>query len=68
MAAKEPESELIRAKDLGTFDRWALPSFDEPGSVVVESEEVIAEAAPPPSSSPRRAARSRKSRSKTSSR
>jgi len=48
MAAKEPESELIRAKDLGTFDRWALPSFDEPGSVVVESEEVIAEAAPPP--------------------
>ena len=31
MAAKEPESELIRAKDLGIFDRWALPSFDAPG-------------------------------------
>lgn len=29
MAAKENPSELIRAKDLAAFDRWALPSFDE---------------------------------------
>ena len=28
MATKEAASELIRAKDLGVFDRWALPSFD----------------------------------------
>ncbi|GIZ12177.1 flagellar assembly protein FliH [Pseudomonas sp. NCCP-436] len=25
---KESESELIRASELGVFDRWALPSFD----------------------------------------
>lgn len=29
MAAKETPSELIRAQDIGAFDRWALPSFDE---------------------------------------
>lgn len=29
MAAKEPASELIRAKDLGSVNRWSLPSFDE---------------------------------------
>ena len=29
MAGKEPVSELIRAKDLGSVDRWSLPSFDE---------------------------------------
>lgn len=29
MAAKEVPSELIRAQDIGAFDRWALPSFDE---------------------------------------
>lgn len=28
MAPKEVPSELIRAKDVGGFDRWALPSFD----------------------------------------
>lgn len=28
MAGKEPVSELIRAKDLGSVDRWSLPSFD----------------------------------------
>ncbi|MDH1340818.1 flagellar assembly protein FliH [Ectopseudomonas oleovorans] len=38
MAAKEPDSELIRAKDLGTFDRWALPSFDAPGEEPAEAE------------------------------
>ncbi|VXC32892.1 Flagellar assembly protein FliH [Pseudomonas sp. 8Z] len=51
MVAKEPESELIRAKDLSVFDRWALPSFDEPGAPDAESleeeavEPVIEEAA-----------------------
>lgn len=29
MAGKEPASELIRAKDLGSVNRWSLPSFDE---------------------------------------
>jgi flagellar assembly protein FliH len=44
MVAKEPESELIRAKDLAVFDRWALPSFDEPGEPGSEPvEEVVAE-------------------------
>jgi len=43
MAAKEPESELIRAKDLGAFDRWALPSFDAPGEESAESEAAPAE-------------------------
>ena len=38
MAAKEPDSELIRAKDLGTFDRWALPSFDAPGEETIDAD------------------------------
>lgn len=38
MVAKEPESELIRAKDLGAFDHWALPSFDAPGTASAEPE------------------------------
>ncbi|WP_437884240.1 flagellar assembly protein FliH [Pseudomonas sp. LRF_L74] len=42
MSSKEGQSELIRAKDVSAFDRWALPSFDP------ESEEVVeAEPAPP---------------------
>ena len=28
MAAKEVPSELIRAKDVSSFDRWSLPSFE----------------------------------------
>ncbi|MVW76261.1 flagellar assembly protein FliH [Pseudomonas xionganensis] len=40
MVEKEPPSELIRAKDVSAFDRWALPSFDPeeeaPAEVVVE--------------------------------
>lgn len=48
MAAKEPESELIRAKDLGTFDRWALPSFDAPGEEPSETESATDETAPAP--------------------
>lgn len=43
---KEPESELIRAKDLGTFDRWALPSFDPPGDAQAEAEPAVEEPAP----------------------
>ncbi|WP_313404753.1 flagellar assembly protein FliH [Ectopseudomonas hydrolytica] len=48
MAAKEPDSELIRAKDLGTFDRWALPSFDAPGEEPSETESATDETAPAP--------------------
>ena len=48
MAAKEPESELIRAKDLGTFDRWALPSFDAPGEEPNEAESASDETPPAP--------------------
>lgn len=50
MVAKEPPSELIRAKDLKGVDLWTLPSFDpevpepEP-SLEVESAELQAEAA-----------------------
>lgn len=29
MTSKEVHSELIRAQDLGAFDRWSLPSFDD---------------------------------------
>lgn len=44
MANKDSSSELIRAKDLAAFDRWALPSFDpeEP------EPEATAEPAPEP--------------------
>jgi flagellar assembly protein FliH len=31
MSNKDGPSELIRAKDVGGFDRWALPSFDPEG-------------------------------------
>ncbi|MDH1440630.1 flagellar assembly protein FliH [Pseudomonas sp. GD03721] len=48
MAAKEPESELIRAKDLGIFDRWALPSFDAPGEESEAAEASAEEPAPAP--------------------
>ncbi|MGG2396233.1 flagellar assembly protein FliH [Pseudomonas sp. SH1-B] len=47
MVAKEAESELIRAKDLGPFDRWALPSFDVPGEDPVEAEPAVEEVAAP---------------------
>lgn len=46
MVTKEPESELIRARDLGVFDRWALPSFDAPGAAQDEAEEVAVEPTP----------------------
>ncbi|MHA6494544.1 flagellar assembly protein FliH [Pseudomonas borbori] len=38
MASKEVPSELIRAKDIGGFDRWSLPSFDEHGETTEASE------------------------------
>jgi flagellar assembly protein FliH len=44
-AGKESESELIRAKDLGAFDRWALPSFDAPGEAPTEVEPAVDAAA-----------------------
>ncbi|MCD5979266.1 Flagellar assembly protein H [Pseudomonas savastanoi pv. glycinea] len=47
---KEPVSELIRAKDVGGFDVWSLPSFDpykepepEPEPVIEESVDTIEE-------------------------
>lgn len=38
MAINEPESELIRARDVGGFERWALPSFDPYHEPEVEPE------------------------------
>jgi flagellar assembly protein FliH len=50
MAPKDAPSELIRAKDVRAFDRWALPSFDPH----VEAPEPVEEApvAAAPSSEP----------------
>lgn len=48
MAAKEASSELIRAQDIGVFDRWALPSFDEhPEANTPADDEAPATAAEP---------------------
>lgn len=48
MAAKEAPSELIRAQDIGVFDRWALPSFDEhPEANTPADDEAPAMAAEP---------------------
>lgn len=38
MVPKDAPSELIRAKDVGGFDRWALPSFDPEVAPVAEPE------------------------------
>lgn len=38
MVPKDAPSELIRAKDIAGFDRWALPSFDPEVAPVVEPE------------------------------
>jgi flagellar assembly protein FliH len=47
MVSKEPPSELIRAKDIGAFDRWALPSFDPEVEVPEEAvAEPVSEPAP----------------------
>jgi flagellar assembly protein FliH len=40
MADKQGASELIRAKDLGAFDRWALPSFDDGAGAAEQVAEV----------------------------
>lgn len=45
MAAKEVPSELIRAKDISAFDRWALPSLEAaPGEPAYLPETPIASA------------------------
>lgn len=36
--AKENPSDVIRAKDVNAFDRWALPSFDPEGAELQESQ------------------------------
>ncbi|WP_027911361.1 flagellar assembly protein FliH [Pseudomonas sp. URMO17WK12:I4] len=54
MAGKEPISELIRAKDVRSVDRWSLPSFDEHDESqeqTPEPEPIAAEAPPPPQES-----------------
>ncbi len=54
MAGKEPISELIRAKDVRSVDRWSLPSFDEHDESqeqTLEPEPVATEAPPPPQES-----------------
>ena len=38
MVSKEPPSELIRAKDVGVIDRWALPSFDPDTPALTEPQ------------------------------
>ncbi|MGY4532493.1 flagellar assembly protein FliH [Pseudomonas sp. TE3786] len=45
MSNKEGPSELIRAKDVSGFDRWALPSFDPEGEQPAE-ELALASAEP----------------------
>ncbi|MET1078190.1 MAG: flagellar assembly protein FliH [Pseudomonas sp.] len=44
MSNKELPSELIRAKDVGGFDRWALPSFDPEGEAPLPEPEAAPEA------------------------
>ncbi len=54
MAGKEPVSELIRAKDVRSVDRWSLPSFDENDESQEQApdpEPLAAEAPPPPQES-----------------
>lgn len=51
MAEKEPASELIRAKDLGSVNRWSLPSFDEHVDES-EQEQPVAEPAAPAAVAP----------------
>ncbi|MHB0816882.1 flagellar assembly protein FliH [Stutzerimonas stutzeri] len=38
--SRENPSDVIRAKDINVFDRWALPSFDEPGEEPPASDEI----------------------------
>ncbi|MBB2495897.1 flagellar assembly protein FliH [Aquipseudomonas ullengensis] len=47
MAPKDAQSELIRAKDVGGFDRWALPSFDPEVEAIPEPEAEPEELAEP---------------------
>jgi len=43
--SKENPSDVIRAKDVNVFDRWALPSFD-PHGAEPEAQEPVVEPAP----------------------
>lgn len=52
MPNKDATSELIRAKDIGTFDRWSLPSFDPEGTHPVEPGAPSGAAAAPATASP----------------
>lgn len=47
MTAKDVASELIRAKDIGAFDRWALPSFDEHAEASAQELDADAQVAEP---------------------
>jgi len=47
MTAKDVASELIRAKDIEAFDRWALPSFDAHAEASGQVPEVEVQAAEP---------------------
>ncbi|CAD5108366.1 flagellar assembly protein FliH [Zestomonas carbonaria] len=48
MSNKDNPSELIRAKDVSVFDRWALPSFDGGGATVVDDASEAAVGEPEP--------------------
>lgn len=45
-STKDNPSELIRAKDINVFDRWALPSFDAGGGAAVNAEPEVLEPEP----------------------
>ncbi|MGE4407965.1 flagellar assembly protein FliH [Pseudomonas sp.] len=50
--AKENPSDVIRAKDVNVFDRWALPSFDPQGEEqALPPEDVVEEVAEEPARS-----------------
>ncbi|MBM7059558.1 flagellar assembly protein FliH [Pseudomonas sp. UL073] len=51
MSSKDNPSELIRAKDVSVFDRWALPSFDAGGALLGDAEP-LSEPAPAPEPEP----------------
>ncbi|MBE7373166.1 flagellar assembly protein FliH [Pseudomonas lopnurensis] len=49
--AKENPSDVIRAKDINVFDRWALPSFDPQGEPQAPPEEIVEEVVEEPARS-----------------
>ncbi|RJG09853.1 flagellar assembly protein FliH [Pseudomonas cavernicola] len=58
MVNKDAPSELIRAKDVSAFDRWALPSFDPEGALAVVEEPAEATGETATSSEPEAASQS----------